>query len=762
MPFLHPILFWLGLGGVAVPVIIHILNRRRFRVMDWAAMSFLIQAMRKNRRRLLLEELILLLLRCLIVLLAGLAMARFVGCGALQRLGVREAGRDIVYVLDDSYSLAQTRGEQTLFDRATDDLAERLAATSNRDRLAILQTSQPSAERALLPMGQLTNRQALTERLASLEPSDLRTSLAEALGEARRLLAGSDRPRRVVLLSDFRKIDLTDEQAVRELAEAAGDLREDRVELVALDYGQAAKRNLTLQGLELQAPFAVVGRPVSVSLQVRNNGSGPARNVPVKLSATFHDGTSLQTLDVPAVAIENVSPGQVWRHSFRFTPELPGSTVLTASLPADELAPDNTASLSLRVRPGVRVLIVDGRANPTDPTRAGAFFLKTALDPLGDGAHGFVVDVLPRRGLAGAAFEDYDVVFLVSVPDFPVEPLPATDERPADDYAGLLRLEQYVRDGGGLVLFTGPTIDVRFYNTRLYNRGLGLCPLPLRPARGDPQQRDTYWRLDPQSIRPTGLLRFFTGPLAQATQLVRFFAFNPADDAELQAGPDVSLPVVEARYDDRATGSPAVVSRTFGSGRVVLFTSTASMAWNDWAMDAVGDVQGLYVLFMADLTEQLARRQKEHFTGRVGEPLFYRLPAGLRDVTARLRPPGEGAESLPLELTAEERSARAVRFARPLRAGLWELGLRRPDGSEEQVLFARNPDPLEGQLEPGTRDHLAAALGGAEFVYLNRSRPTAAGEDGGEVSPYWKVLLLGLLLLLGVENYLARRFGHWE
>src|SRR6266481_5816817 len=62
-------------GAVAVPIIIHLLNRRRYRVVVWAAMRFLLAAQRKNSRRLRLEQLILLGVRTLLVLLLVLAMA---------------------------------------------------------------------------------------------------------------------------------------------------------------------------------------------------------------------------------------------------------------------------------------------------------------------------------------------------------------------------------------------------------------------------------------------------------------------------------------------------------------------------------------------------------------------------------------------------------------------------------------------------------------------------------------------------------------
>src|SRR6266702_3823612 len=62
-------------AAVSVPIIIHLLNRRRFRVVTWAAMRFLLAAQRKNARRMRLEQLLLLAIRSLLLLLLVLALA---------------------------------------------------------------------------------------------------------------------------------------------------------------------------------------------------------------------------------------------------------------------------------------------------------------------------------------------------------------------------------------------------------------------------------------------------------------------------------------------------------------------------------------------------------------------------------------------------------------------------------------------------------------------------------------------------------------
>ena len=68
-------------GGALIssPIIIHLINRMRYKRIRWAAMEFLLKSQKRNRRRLIIEQMILLLLRILLVLLAGLLLARFLG-----------------------------------------------------------------------------------------------------------------------------------------------------------------------------------------------------------------------------------------------------------------------------------------------------------------------------------------------------------------------------------------------------------------------------------------------------------------------------------------------------------------------------------------------------------------------------------------------------------------------------------------------------------------------------------------------------------
>ena len=103
MSFLNTIML-AGLAAVAVPIIIHLLNRRKFKTVTWAAMKFVKLSVDQNQRRMRIEDLILLLIRCALVALLALALAR----PALKDSSTDVLGQAKVtgiVILDNSYSM---------------------------------------------------------------------------------------------------------------------------------------------------------------------------------------------------------------------------------------------------------------------------------------------------------------------------------------------------------------------------------------------------------------------------------------------------------------------------------------------------------------------------------------------------------------------------------------------------------------------------------------------------------------------------------
>jgi hypothetical protein len=147
----------IGLAGVAIPIIIHLLNRRRFQVVDWGAMQFL-QISETTRRRLLIEELLLLLLRMglIAILVLGLA-GMWIDFNALaqqisswggpnlnpSRFKLTRGNRDVVLVFDGSYSMSYSeKGAVSAHEAAKEWATAFVQELDANDAVAILQAKQ--------------------------------------------------------------------------------------------------------------------------------------------------------------------------------------------------------------------------------------------------------------------------------------------------------------------------------------------------------------------------------------------------------------------------------------------------------------------------------------------------------------------------------------------------------------------------------------------------------------------------------------------
>ena len=804
MPFIHPAIFWTGLAAASIPLIIHLLNRRRFRVRDWAAMRFLIESVRRSRRKIRIEEIILLALRTLAIVLLAIAIGRFTGCSAMNVIpGSEKGSSSTVYVLDDSASMNQKAGSGNLFAAAVADLTDQLRKSPQGDKVAILLTSQAGASEAFLnpTFVEKTIIDSAVTRLQGLKPSDARVRLSDALISAGALLANdAGKSRQVVLISDCRKVDLS-RSSGEAIRKAFADLRSQHINVVTIDYGRPARNNLTVESVELVNRFAVASQPIQVRVCVRNNGQQRVENVPIDVTLQYPSGSELAAIAVPSVAIDKIDPQEARSVQCQLTIPQAGPAVISAKAPPDELENDNIAYLSLEARPHVRVLVVDGSYDLANPNSGESWFFSYALDPSRDGGYGTRVETVSPESLGGVRLEDYDLVAMMNVASLTVgkngngghasgaaptmetssssssgEDVkePAPNSTVANGEGQLAALERYVAAGGGLMIFPGDDINLEFYGQtdkdatrgRFYNNGRGLLPLPLGGRVGEPSSYGKYYRLDPKSLANDDIL----GTLAaialagqDATRLIRFYAFSPAAEVgSLAVAADVKPPLVLARFND-PRNCPAVISKQFGKGSVVLFCSSASLAWNDWP----GDEVGTYIATMNDACNAIARAQNGDLTGRVQQSLLMDVPPELRDAKATLKTPLYPQEEM-VSLVARQVNAHSVlRYDRTSQSGVYRLGLEMPDKTVRDVLYSRNVEPAEGQLEPGRQQEISAAMGASEkdYIYIDRSGSTAAGAtlaSMNDTKEYWLWAMGAMLVLLAAETVLAQRFGHYS
>lgn len=758
-----PLVLGAAAALVSLPIIIHLLNKRKFRIVDWAAIEFLLDADKRNRRRLRLENLILLLLRCLAVLLLGLMLARPFACSPLAARLLDAEQFERIVLLDDSLSMQMKFGNHTTFDEAKQRLTEivrSLAENDSDDTLTLVLTSNPDQFRFNATAVTPDSIQGIVEVIDDLSASDRPANLAAALQEVERHLE-SQAPnvnRVVYVVSDLRRRDWQVEgESSDDENQPIAVLRrvsQDANGCFVVDVADQPHNNLVLAEVRPEESL-LAGVRTRFDATVTNYGESEANNVRV----TFIAGDSPpQTAEIPTLAA-----GQSEKVSFSFTfgvpielepgvapdvtqPPTPERVRIevTSNQPNDEdrLPADSLRFFAARVQAGVPTLIVDG--DPSASTyRAESAYLRYALAPPGQYLSGVLVKVVTDTELESETLSNYQVVFLCNV--FRLS-------QPRID-----ALTEWVSQGGGLVIMPGDQVDEEDFNERLFKNGTGLSPVRLEGIHGD--ETEESWVNIQVAATNHPVFHNFEGQNNPLLDAVKIFRWWSVATAEGEAAQDVTVSMRLSDVDE----SIALAEKPFGKGRVVATSMPGDRDWSTWAE------LPSFIPAMGELVHYLAGRQDSGSNLIVGEPIRQPLDLTLYQMDAIVRPPaGDGLSDDPPSNVQATRGDESLTdagdtvwwldFPGTDRRGFYEMQLTRNDAGIEGHLFAANVEPAEGDLRRIEPPELREELDGANVVIV--SGPSAANQVvRGANQDMWKYVLGALVGVLCCEQLLGWLFG---
>lgn len=597
MNFIAPYMLW-GALAAGVPVALHFFFRSRYRTVPWAAMKFLLVSVEQTSRRLKFQELLLLLVRCAVLALLALALARlqFSAVGGSERDAV-----DAVFVIDTSFSMGAREGKQTRLDLAK---KAALAVLKQLPRNSTIQVVTCSDRAVLVGPPDARDRDQAAVILKDLDLTHLASDLAPGIAEAvSALKRGHAANQELYVFSDMQK-DGWDKNADR-LNKTVKDLSETAtVHLVRC--GTQQPRNVAVVGIAPQSGIPRPGERVGFAVLVRNTGAAAVKNLAVRLTV---DG---KRQDIEEQPIAELSPGETRTVTLTAKMEKAGLRVLTATVRDDDLDEDNRYDQVILVRDQLRVLVVDGAADPKDLPRSSAFHLEHALVPVKDEQrakyHVRLTSLSPRR-VSAAELNVHDVCILANVAL--ERGAKGGGEAPPSDFVE--QLGPFVRRGNGLIIFGGDNVAPEAYN-RILGQRLNLLPAKVAglSAFGD----ENFVLLDRGSITGPAFLRFrededFKGisfvPILRTLQLD-----EPAREAKKETGGRVLM-----RYTN---GKPALVSRTVGAGEVLLVATSAGPEWKrdtrlpswNWLFEWQAGYLPLVEAFLNHLQDRLG--QSHNFT----------------------------------------------------------------------------------------------------------------------------------------------------
>ncbi|GAB6166579.1 hypothetical protein JCM19992_25790 [Thermostilla marina] len=753
--FLSPWFLAAGAVAAAGPIIIHLMHRRRYRVVEWAAMDFLLQATRRNRRIFELRDLLLMLLRTACILLFSLGMARPYFTGSLPAAyGPIHA----VVVIDNSTSMGYTVLDRSLLNEAKRRAADYLQTLPAGSHVTVLSTCSSTS----VPTAYSTPRDAkqAIDGIAIVDRSgDLLETVMQAVEAAKAVTAPETK--QIVVFTDAQLSNLRDSAASAELRSPCPI---EIIQIVPPVVENAAVVDLRSQDVVIQR-----NTPTTFVAEIRYEGPAPRNGIPVAIRV---DGVVVGTQSI------DLEPGQTRLVEFSDIPvDVPtdggiGFVAIEVSLPVDNLSTDDTCTRMFPVVDRFPITFVDQYGEREDPTidRLGDTFrlrrLLLSAGPMSPDPRSAIrhttIDRLDREALAESR-----VVVIAGV-------------RSPEDKAALLR--EFVLQGGRILLAPGTEFDPVVWNELAWNDGRGFLPGPVGLIPIGALPRETAEPIHPFQIdfaTCTDDSFFLPGTtrdeLEQIYRSAFFFKAYPIDVKTSDIAPTdtttrITLPeswlawaesdftfrskndapadtvAVLARYDN---GHPFVLERRLGLGRVVFLTSGVFRDWNTLTVTPA-------VLYLDRLLRTLLQETFPDRNVHTADSLTIPVPPSLAHAECRLTNPGGTTTALPVGAVDAEHWGITLDGV-PSRG---EYRLRIDDGdnasgnpSYRNIRFAALGPMEESDLTYAD----ASAFEGSSFVWQNDVRATVAGR-ANRGGTWWRWLILAALTGLVLEMVvLARR-----
>lgn len=498
MSFLNPSFLW-ALAALAIPVLIHLFQLRRFKRIDFTHVRLLEEVTRRTRSMKQVRHWAVLLARCAALAALVLAFAQPVlrgpGAGAV-------AGRQAVSVfVDDSYSMDGQNAGGRLLDQARKAAGEIIGAQAATDRFQVLTNAYEARQQVLV------GRDDALEAVSRVETGPYARPLSQVLARQREaLVRGEEQGRRRILLTDLQR------HAV-DLDEWTNDTLMP-VLIVPFQPGEAA--DLSIDSAWFDGPVRRAGRPEVLHVRITNHGTADLTDIPVRLTV---DG-SVRALGTFAVrgssAVDTV---------LRFTQMNAGPHGGEISIQDPPIVFDDVLPIAWSVVDRIRVLLIGGALPDGDKALQAVFRSDSS----------YVVTAVDLRAVEPSQVEEADLVVVNGTASIP---------------GGLAQqLRERVNAGASVALFPPRDPPVADHNALLAALGAGAFgardTTSVAVDRIDldlPFYREVFTHLPRNVDLPAVRLRYGLRTAPGATALLRtvdgqpYLVLSPSGDGRVLVG----------------------------------------------------------------------------------------------------------------------------------------------------------------------------------------------------------------------------------
>ncbi|MEN8192346.1 MAG: BatA domain-containing protein [Bacteroidota bacterium] len=424
MIFLNPTILF-GLLAASIPVILHFLNLRKIRKIEFSTLAFLKELQKSKIKRIKFKQWLLLALRILIILFLVSSFAR----PTLETVAISGTGSvaktTAVIILDDSYSMSIVDENGSYLNQAKEIIIDLISDFNEGDEVIIILTSAP--DNKILS----SNFNQLIKDIRGIKISYITNSLSESLSAASLLINNaSNYNKEVFVFSDFQKsttIEQKDDEADKIIS------FDETTKLYLFRFENGEVQNIAVNDLKSLNQIFELNKEITLQASVTNFSDDDFDDA---LLSIFLNGeiNAHQNVSIPLGTTKMLSYNTILKKS--------GTVELLAELEDDEIEYDNRYYHTINVPENINVLI-------SSNSKIDSKFIELALRTSSENI--FKIEKIKSREINSVNLDSYDCLFLIGL----------------KDNINTTKLTQFVKEGGQIIIAPSSNMNNQKFNSLL-------------------------------------------------------------------------------------------------------------------------------------------------------------------------------------------------------------------------------------------------------------------------------------------------------